>query len=315
MRTLTDDLHATQAQLREALAHSTEATASRLRIEAQLSSVLAELTDAQARVNERSQALADVRERQGDTTQGAVRVAELEAALAAAQNDVAAARHEHRAVSAQRASLEDELRAAEARWEAARAEADDARQARTACEAHMDDQLAQLRSLRGVLTEQTAELGQLRGEKDHLWLERRQILEQLAAFEAHLQRVRLETDQYGAELRALQAEKRQRSSSDAVPSAVMERAVRTQVAAAVSALAPRWRAERARVESLVAQKAFLQRELRAQTWLYQRLLTRLTALAPHLAAYGGTPPPAVAPRRWRVVLTAVLFAVRCRALY
>ena len=62
------------------------------------------------------------------------------------------------------------------------------------CETQIDEQLLQLHSLQNLLAEQHAELGQLRGEKDHMWMERREIMEQLNVFEQRLRDVRTETE-------------------------------------------------------------------------------------------------------------------------
>ncbi|KOS15204.1 hypothetical protein Malapachy_2333 [Malassezia pachydermatis] len=309
VRTLTHDLQATQAKLQEALAYTTEANASKLRIEARLATTADELADAEARLHDRSQQLQMLREQRSDTTLTKVTMARLESALQEAQREVSTARAQHEQAEHQQAILAEQLQRAETRFVQAQQAADEAREARVVCEAHMDDQLTQLQSLRRVLADQNAELGQLRGEKDHLWIERRQILEQLRVFEQHLRDVRAETDRYGSELHALQREKaqwsRERSSSPA-----QEQMVREHVAQAIRALAPRWQAERERVQALLFQKAYLVHALDAQEWLYERLCTRLHAWAPALDSFRGRAYPRPTPRRWRVALAAVHFAVR-----
>lgn len=325
VRALTAELQAARSQLDEALKKTTDANASKLRIEARLAATAEELAQAQTHLADRSAQLHGLREQRADTTATRAELQRLERELAHAQERVTAAEAQHEQTQQQQMLLEEQLRVAGARAARAFQDAEAARQAQSECEAHIDEQLSQLASLRHVLADQETELGQLRGDKDHLWMERRQIMEQLAVFEQHLREVRSETDQYGSDLRKLQQEKQAMLAEAAQwreKESQMGQRIREQVMLALRDLAPRLRAledDAFRSEehrrALVFQKLYLARTLRHQEWLYERLRAELSALAPMLRPYGGIPEAPRRVRRWRVVLRAVQFAVRLQLLH
>ena len=325
VRTLTAELHSARTQLDTALSKTTDANASKLRIEARLAATAEELAQARSHLADRSAQLHGLREQRGDTTATRAELQRLERELVHAREQVTAAEAQHEQTQQQQVLLEEQLRLADERAHRALRDADAARRAQSECEAHIDEQLSQLASLRHVLADQETELGQLRGDKDHLWMERRQIMEQLGVFEQHLRDVRSETDQYGSDLRKLQQEKQAMLAEAAQwrerESQTGDR-IREQVALALRDLAPRLRAledEAFRSEehrrALAFQKLYLARTLRHQEWLFERLRTELAALAPVLRPYGGGPEAPRRVRRWRVVLRAVQFAVRVQIVH
>ncbi|WFD19130.1 hypothetical protein MCAP1_001353 [Malassezia caprae] len=324
VRTLTTELHSARSQLDAALSKTTDANASKLRIEARLAATAEELAQARSHLADRSAQLHGLREQRGDTTATRAELQRLERELDHAREQVTAAEAQHEQTQQQQVLLEEQLRLADERAQRALREADAARRAQSECEAHIDEQLSQLASLRHVMADQETELGQLRGDKDHLWMERRQIMEQLGVFEQHLREVRSETDQYGSDLRKLQQEKQAMLAEAAQwrerESRTGDR-IREQVALALRDLAPRLRAledEAFRSEehrrALAFQKLYLARTLRHQEWLFERMCTELAALAPVLRPYGGGTEAPRRVRRWRVVLRAVQFALS-RPLY
>ncbi|WFD25836.1 hypothetical protein MNAN1_000802 [Malassezia nana] len=325
VRALTAELQSARSQLDEALQKTTDANASKLRIEARLAATAEELAQAQTHLADRSAQLHGLREQRLDTTATRAELQRLERELAHAQERVTAAEAQHEQTQQQQMLLEEQLRLAGARAARAFQDAEAAHQAQSECEAHIDEQLSQLASLRHVLADQETELGQLRGDKDHLWMERRQIMEQLAVFEQHLREVRSETDQYGSDLRKLQQEKQAMLAEAAQwreKESQMGQRIREQVMLALRDLAPRLRAledDAFRSEehrrALVFQKLYLARALRHQEWLYERLRAELSVLAPMLQPYGGVPEAPRRVRRWRVVLRAVQFAVRLQLLH
>lgn len=325
VRTLTAELHSARTQLDTALSKTTDANASKLRIEAHLAATSEELAQARSHLADRSAQLHGLREQRGDTTATRAELLRLERELVHAREQVTAAEAQHEQTQQQQVLLEEQLRLADERAQRALRDADAARRAQSECEAHIDEQLSQLASLRHVLADQETELGQLRGDKDHLWMERRQIMEQLGVFEQHLRDVRSETDQYGSDLRKLQ-QKKQTMLAEAAQwrereSRTADR-IREQVALALRDLAPRLRTledEAFRSEehrrALAFQKLYLARTLRHQEWLYERICTELAVLAPVLRPYGGGTEAPRRVRRWRVVLRAVQFAVRMQLVH
>ncbi|WFD22741.1 hypothetical protein MEQU1_001418 [Malassezia equina] len=325
VRTLTAELHSARAQLDTALSKTTDANASKLRIEARLATTAEELAQARSHLADRSAQLHGLREQRGDTTATRAELQRLERELVHARDQVTAAEAQHEQTQQQQVLLEEQLRLADERAHRAMQDAEAARRAQSACEAHIDEQLSQLASLRNVLADQETELGQLRGDKDHLWMERRQIMEQLGVFEQHLREVRSETDQYGSDLRKLQQEKQAMLAEAAQfreRESQMGDRIREQVALALRDLAPRLRAledEAFRSEehrrALAFQKLYLARTLHHQEWLFERLRAELSALAPVLHPYGGVTEAPRRVRRWRVVLRAVQFAVRVQLFH
>lgn len=325
VRTLTAELHSARAQLDTALSKTTDANASKLRIEARLATTAEELAQARSHLADRSAQLHGLREQRGDTTATRAELQRLERELVHAREQVTAAEAQHEQTQQQQVLLEEQLRLADERAHRAMQDAETARRAQSVCEAHIDEQLSQLASLRNVLADQETELGQLRGDKDHLWMERRQIMEQLGVFEQHLREVRSETDQYGSDLRKLQQEKQAMLAEAAQfreRESQMGDRIREQVALALRDLAPRLRAledEAFRSEehrrALAFQKLYLARTLHHQEWLFERLRAELSALAPVLRPYGGVTEAPRRVRRWRVVLRAVQFAVRVQLFH
>lgn len=319
VRTLTAELQSTRHQLDEALAHSAAASAAKLRIEDRLAAAEADWVEAQERLGSKTQHLAELREDYAERSQSLQRGAErqrLESELAHAHEDVYEARAQLQLAEQQRALLEEHLRTEAARYEHACKEADEARAAHRAYEQRMDEQVAEIHALRTILEDQDTELGQLRGEKDHLWVERHQIMEQLGRFEQHLREVRAETEQYGAELRALQFEKKHMLAAREAEREREKERLERHVARALDELRPRLyvledevRTGAAVRRDLVAQKAYLSKALHAQEWLYERTCARLEQLAPLLRRFGGYSPRPRASRL-RAAVWAVRFAIR-----
>lgn len=175
-----------------------------------------------------------------------------------------------------------------------------ARESRAAAEAQLDAQLAQVEELQRALAQRNEVIARLHGDKDRLWAERAQIIEQLGVFEAHLRRVRSETEHYGEELRTLRAQRQSRRGSDALQH--LQPQLRYMRASAEHEAAAR--------HALAFQKTYLTRVAAAHEWLCARLQERLTELAPILDRYGGVPERAAPQRRLRPAALAVLAAAR-----
>lgn len=311
VRTLTQELHETRTQLEAALMQSTDANASKLRIEARLASTVDELADVKESLEKRlkqCQELESMRRSlpRSDTS--------LDRSLQKARTDLTTAQALQQQAQQQRTLLEEHLRLAGERYDRACAEADSARHARIECEAQIDEQLLQLHSLQNLLAEQHAELGQLRGEKDHMWMERREIMEQLNVFEQRLRNVRTETEQYGSDLRALQ----QKEDMLAVRARQMDkecaRLVRKYMADVLSEWQPRLDGLKEQCRALIFQKAYLLRALHSQTWLADRVRFHLHEIAPTLGRYvpGYEPWSPRKKRSWRAAVRAVQFVMRLR---
>lgn len=292
---LTDELQSARSALDEAMQRSRDSSVRKIRLEEQLAATHDELERAHAKLEAKTKAMHEVHEASLDRPT-------LQAALAQAQADVRSAEMQQLQMEQQHRVLGEQLRIATERYAQANENADVARDARHACEAELDARIEQMEALQSALALKNDEVAQLRGEKDHLWDERREIMAQVHHFEQHLREVRSDTEQYGADLRRLQDERR--THADEVRAEVLALAKPR-----LAALRAELDQERKRSRALVGQKAYLGETLRAHEWLYERLCTQFTHLAPVLRKYGAAPPR---PRtlRFRAVAWAVRAALR-----
>lgn len=291
---LTDELQSARSALDEAMQRSRDSSVRKIRLEEQLAATHDELERAHAKLEAKTKAMHEVHEASLDRPT-------LQAALAQAQADVRAAEMQQLQREQQHRVLGEQLRIATERYAQANEHADAARDARHACEAELDARIEQMEALQSALALKNDEVAQLRGEKDHLWDERREIMAQVHHFEQHLREVRSDTEQYGADLRRLQDERR--THADAVRAEVLALAKPR-----LAALRAELEQERRRSRALVGQKAYLGETLRAHEWLYERLCTQFTHLAPVLRKYGAPPRPRTL--RFRAVAWAVRAALR-----
>ena len=311
VRTLTQELHETRTQLEAALTQSTDANASKLRIEARLASAVDELADVKESLDKRHKQCQELESLQQSLPRPDT---SLDQSLQKARADLAAAHALQQQAQQQQTLLQEHLRLAGERYDRACAEADSARHARMECETQIDEQLLQLHSLQNLLAEQHAELGQLRGEKDHMWMERREIMEQLNVFEQRLRDVRTETEQYGSDLRALQQKEDMLAMRARQMDEECARLVRKYMADVLSEWQPRLDGLKEQCRALIFQKAYLSRALHSQTWLADRVRLHMHILAPTLRRYvpGYEPWPPRKRRSWRAAVRAVQFVIRLR---
>ena len=309
VRSLTEELHGARVQLDTALSQSSEANASKLRIETRLASTIDELEQVKLHLQQRSEQCKELEAMRREIPQTNITI---ERSLFKAQQEVAKAHALQQQAQQQQLLLEEQLRSANHRCDQASASADEARQARTECEAQIDEHLSQLSSLKHLLAEQHAELGRLRGEKHHLWTERREIMEQLNVFERRLREVRAETEQYGTDVKALQEKEDMLAYRASHMEQECAKLVKSYVADIVREWEPKIWALEEQCRALIFQKAYLGKALRSQQWLTERISTHLDALAPTLKRYVPASVPLVSPktRTWRAAIRAVQFVVR-----
>ncbi|WFD31080.1 hypothetical protein MSPP1_002112 [Malassezia sp. CBS 17886] len=342
VRALTAELHGVRTEMDAARARAEDMQQNRRRVEEQLAAADARLRDAETDAVEKTEVMRQAREQYLDTSHSSEahregELARLRAALSAAQAQASAAHLRHAQLVQQQAQLEAHLQTTTERAERATAAADAARAAQRACEGDMDRHIGQMEAMRAALADALS-------EKDHLSDERVQIMEQLHMFEQHLRQVRMETEQYGADLHALRNEKREwlaREAQELATRGVAEQqraapeptgpgrdrheaAARTPhdldalVATALDAVRPALQllqAQRARdagrVRALLFQKAYLTRTLAAQEWLYGRLCGYLHGLSP-VFAHGASRPLRPRVSRFRAAAAAVRFVLRAQ---
>ena len=147
-----------------------------------------------------------------------------------------------------------------------------------------------------------------------MWMERREIMEQLNVFEQRLRDVRTETEQYGSDLRALQQKEDMLAMRARQMDEECARLVRKYMADVLSEWQPRLDALKEQCRALIFQKAYLSRALRSQTWLADRVRLHMHKLAPTLGRYvpGYEPWPPRKKRSWRAAVRAVQFVMRLR---
>ena len=134
----TQELHETRPQLDAALTQSTDANASKLRIEARLASAVDELADVKESLDKRHKQCQELESLQQSLPRPDT---SLDRSLQKARADLAAAHALQQQAQQQQTLLQEHLRLAGERYDRACAEADSARHARMVCATQSLDQL------------------------------------------------------------------------------------------------------------------------------------------------------------------------------
>lgn len=302
-----------RTSVHDAAVEASEASARKHSLEDQLRATRTELASTETSLQEKVQSLRAVREEYLERSQAPSKPTEvyaLEEELAHAQDEVRTLEAKHAQTERRLRILDEQHAAVIQRADEAEHTADLARKARLECEARLDAQIEQVHAMHDALALRNEEVEHLRGEKDRLWEERTQIMEQVQRFEQHLRQVRHDTKQYGDDLRVLRQEKETLLATQGVDADAVRRQIAQQVKPRLDALYLQLEEERMHRSNLVTQKAYLSRALQAQEWLYDRLGRHLNELAPVLAKYGLTPRPAPRLPRLRAVVWVVRLALR-----
>ncbi|PKI84295.1 hypothetical protein MVES_001856 [Malassezia vespertilionis] len=294
VRSHTNGLTSARAELKRAASFSEATSERKSRVEEQVSQIQRDHAELSAMLEAKTERLDQVREQYLETSQrrshcrGGENEQEeqllyLERALMDAQDQVRIAKEQQCQMERRLHVLNEEMQLASDRCERASSAEAHARKARLDCEAQLVAQIDEMAAVRRSLEAQSRELEEVRGEKDHMWYERRQILEQVQHFEQHLRLVRNETEQYGEDLERLREEKLRITRELGYSSTTVRELVAAAIKPRLQALYQDVHEERQRSASLVSQKTYLTNALRAQEWLHQRLCMHMDHVAPILS--------------------------------